>query len=117
MSTPGSNPIGWQLRPYENHLAAPHRALFHRWVTVGQRNDYAYVSLDPPLHPSESGISESLERVVLGPRHEGVRLDQFGATWPVHVYLLTAAPEAAEGGTIPADGLKIRGWALLESLL
>ena len=55
-------------------------------VTCGERRDYLWVRLDPPIAPGEAANDQELESVLLAPRHEGHPL-----TVPVveatHVYV------------------------------
>jgi hypothetical protein len=74
VSTRHSEVMAWMLRPAENPQGTAHRARFRRWITSGERDDYADVLIDPPLEPRESGVPESLARVILAPRHRGVSL-------------------------------------------
>ncbi|MBW3634820.1 MAG: hypothetical protein KY456_17510 [Chloroflexi bacterium] len=117
-STRSSDPEGWLIKPAEApELARLHRAHFRGWVTCGERDDYAWVYLDPPFLPTDSGISDSLETVLLAPRHQGVFLNGTEMRWPVHVYLLTAPPDLYLATDIPPDALKIRLWGVLEGAL
>jgi hypothetical protein len=94
---------------------APHYARFLGWIACGEREDYADVVLDPPLAPAESGVPETLTRVVLAPRHRGVSLKSVGQ-FPADVYVVTV-PEVLFGAeTVSPDALKIRLWAVLEGV-
>jgi hypothetical protein len=101
------------LRPAENPNGMPHRAGFCRWVTSGERDDYAEVLIDPPLEPVESGVPETLGRVLLAPRHRGVSL-KADTQFPVHVYVVTVPQVLLGATTVSPDALKIRMWAVLE---
>jgi hypothetical protein len=103
------------LRPAESPNGMPHRARFRRWLTCGDRDDYADVLIDPPLEPTESGIAETLTRVLLAPRHRGVSLKQ-DAQFPVDVYVVTVPQELRDATTLTPDALKIRIWAVLEEI-
>jgi hypothetical protein len=93
----------------------PHRARFQRWITCGERDDYADVLIDPPLEPTESGIPETLTRVLLAPRHRGVSLKE-DAQFPVDVYVVTVPKVLRDATTVTPDALKIRLWAVLEGV-
>jgi hypothetical protein len=111
-----SDPVGWLLRPAENATAVPHRARFRHWVSSGERGDYAAVLIEPPLDPTESGISETLTRVILAPRHRGVTLKSL-AQFPAHVYVVTARQDLEDAARIQPDALKIRIWGVLEGVI
>ena len=83
----------------------------HELLVVDSRS--GEVRWDPPMLPSDSGIPDTLERVLLGPRHEGVFLNDADIEWPVHVYVTTAPPVLDGASEIPPDALKIRIWGLL----
>ena len=112
MPTRHSDVTGWMLRPAENPHGMPHRARFRRWITCGERDDYADVLIDPPLEPTESGIPETLTGVLLAPRHRGVSL-KGDAQFPVDVYVVTVPQELRDTTTVTPDALKIRLWAVL----
>ncbi len=118
MSTRHSDPAGWLLLPAEGDVVSPHQARFRRWVSCGERDDYAAVTVEPPFEPSETGLPRALADVILGPRHLGVNLRSL-TEFPAHVYVMTASPPLA-GGDAPVvspDALEIRMWALLEGRL
>jgi hypothetical protein len=113
----GSGARGWLLTAYESAANLQHRAVLLGWVRCGERSDYAWVDLDPPLKPAETGISMPLTRVVIAPRHEGVYLDQTEAQWPIHVYLLTTAAELLDHAEVAPDSFKIQAWGLLNGTI
>jgi hypothetical protein len=113
VSTRRSSIGGWLLAPLESARTVEHRARLRRWVHCGERFDYAWVDVDPVLDPTETGISTTLDRVLLAPRHEGVYLDEPRDDWPIHVYLLTTPEELVDSEEVPADAVRIRAWALL----
>jgi hypothetical protein len=94
----------------------PHRARFRRWVASGERTDYADVVIEPPLDPTESGISETLTRVILAPRHRGVTLTSL-TRFPADVYVVTAPDNMQDAANVPPDALKIRIWGVLEGVI
>jgi hypothetical protein len=103
----------WLLRPAEAPDAEAHRVRLRHWMSSGERDDYAAVVIDPPLSPGESGVAETLTRVVVAPRHAGVSLRSV-SRYPVDVYVLTT-PKSLENATqVPPDALRIRLWGLLE---
>jgi hypothetical protein len=116
VSTRRSDPPGWLLRPAENATAVPHRARFRRWVSSGERSDYADVLIEPPLDPTESGIPETLTRVILAPRHRGVTLKSL-TQFPADVYVVTAPQDLEDAASIQPDALKIRIWGVLEGVI
>ena len=117
MSTHRSDPLGWRLSPYEGNEEQPHQAIFRHWVKSGERDDYAWVDISPPLLPHEIGVPGGLERVIVAPRQQGVHLDRAISQWPVHVYLLSAPADLGDASDLPADALKIKAWALLDEEL
>jgi hypothetical protein len=116
VSTRRSDPAGWLLRPAENVAAVPHRARFRRWVASGERTDYADVVIEPPLEPAESGISETLSRVILAPRHRGVTLKSL-TQFPADVYVVTAPDDLLDAQLVEPDALKIRIWGVLDGVI
>ncbi|HUY45860.1 MAG TPA: hypothetical protein VMV92_09070 [Streptosporangiaceae bacterium] len=117
MSTrPSDHPAGWLLRPAENAAAVPHRARFRRWVVCGERSNYADVVIEPPLDPTESGVPETLTRVILAPRHRGVTLKSL-TRFPADVYVATAPQVLLDAAAVQPDALKIRIWAVLEGAI
>lgn len=113
MSTPRSRTRGWQIAPVDEPTPRRHEAILRRWVRCGERFDYAWVDIVPPLEPEESGISAALDHVLLAPRHEGFYLDQEPPEWPVHVYVLSAPDELIDSAEVPPDAVTIKLWALL----
>lgn len=101
------------IRPAESAGVAAHRARFRRWIVCGERDDYADVLIDPPFAPTESGVPETLARVILAPRHRGVSLKAVGQ-FPVHVYVVTVPEVLWDAAVVSPDSLKIRLWAVLE---
>ncbi|MGH7867289.1 MAG: hypothetical protein ACREP9_06560 [Candidatus Dormibacteraceae bacterium] len=115
MSTRPSDPRGWRLLPYEGHEDQPHWAIFRQWVKCGERSDYAWVDVSPPLQPHETGASGEITRVILAPRHQGIYLNMPIKSWPVHVYILEVPPELDGASEVPADATRIKAWGLLEN--
>jgi len=104
---------GWTIRAFENESAQSHQAVFRSWAVCGERRDYAWVDLLPPLAPSETGAPVSLTRVLLAPRHEGIRLTEPPKEWPIHVYVLSVPETLVDAEEVPPDIVKIRLWAIL----
>ena len=91
--------LGWLTafdvdRPY-----GPRRVEVIHAVVCGERSDYFWVRLDPPIGQGEAANDEELDFVLLAPRHEGHPL-----TVPVaeatHVYVCRAPGFPAD---IPAE--------------
>lgn len=113
-----SRVAGWSIRPVDSpDSSRGHRAIFRGWVECGERTDYAWVDIHPPFEPSESGTPESLSMVLIGPRHEGVFLNEERSEWPLHVYVMTAPLELSDAPSVPSDALKIQIWAVLTGKL
>ena len=114
MSTHRSDPQGWRLTPYEGHEDQAHWATFCKWVACGDRNDYAWVVVSPPLMPRETGVSTEIGKAIVAPRHQGVYLNRPIQQWPVHVYLLSVPVELEDADEVPPDAASIKAWALLD---
>ena len=87
--------LGWLTSfdvesPYD-----PRRADVVRAVACGERRDFFWVRLDPPIAPGEAANQEELDSVLLAPRHEGHPL-----TVPVadatHVYVCRVPSATAD---------------------
>jgi hypothetical protein len=104
---------GWVLRLFDVETPTMHVARFISWMRCGERNDYAWVELDPPLARLEPG-REPIGLAVLAPRHEGIRLNEPIAESPVHVMVLAAPDEIAREEVVPPDALSIVAWATIE---
>lgn len=106
--------LSWSITPYENENASTHTAHVERWISSGDRHDYAEVRLEPPLLPSESGVPEVLERVILAARFAGETLVPRPSR-PVHVYVLTPKLGTRSTDTISPNDLAIRLWAIVNT--
>jgi hypothetical protein len=84
-------------------------------VKCGERSDYAWVDISPPLSSRETGISADIAKVILAPRHQGTYLNEVVPRWPIHVYLLSVPLELDDFDEIPPDSVKVSAWALLVS--
>ncbi len=106
--------VGW-LRGFD--MQAPYgqrRAELLKFVACGERKDYAWVRLEPPLEPDTAGNPERLDVVLLAPRHVGENL-----TNPVgselHVYVCTVKAGTADlPDQIAPDDVVILHWAVLD---
>lgn len=115
-STLRSSVAGWLLRLFDGEEPTTHVARFVSWVRCGERTDYAWVELEPPLaRLDERGGAVGL--AVLAPRHEGVRLDEQVTSSPIHVMILAAPDELARNDVVPPDSLSIAAWATIENRL
>jgi Immunity protein Imm1 len=105
--------LGW-LRLFDTDSAyAPRRVEVMRAVGSGDRRDYLWVRLDPPLAAGEAG-NEEIELVLLAPRHEGhplaAPLDE-----PVHVYVCTVRGATTDvPAQIEPGDVEIRHWGILD---
>ena len=107
--------LGW-LKQTDVERGYPARSVtFIKWVTCGERKDYMWVDLAPPLSPGEAAKVEELRRVMLAPRRAGTTLD-LPIKWPIDVYVCTvnAAKSDAPANVSPGD-VTIRHWAVLSS--
>jgi hypothetical protein len=83
----------------------------------GERSDYAWVDIEPPLQPQQTGISMPLTRVIVAPRHQGTYLDQEPGDWPIYVYFLTTPEDLLDSDIVLAAAVQIRAWGLLTGRL
>jgi hypothetical protein len=80
------NALGWLTQFDVESSYAPRRVDVVHPVKCGERRDFFWVRLDPPIAPGEAANREELDSVLLASRHEGHPL-----TVPVaeetHVYV------------------------------
>lgn len=87
----------------------PIEANLVRKASIGERTDWAWVVLDPPLEVD----GRSRSRVLLGARHQGDSVWSEPERWPMHVYV--CLPESGEepGTQFTRDQVTNRYWGLL----
>lgn len=106
--------LGW-LRPFDMDSAyAPRRVEVVHAVASGDRRDYLWVRLEPPITAGEAGNQEEIEFVLLAPRHQGhpltAPLDE-----PVHVYVCTVRGATTNiPAHIEASDVENRHWGILD---
>ena len=103
-----------RLAPFdvESPYAPRHVDLLHP-VTCGEREDYLWVRLSPPIAPGKAANEEELGYVLLAPRHEGQPL-ALPIDDPVHVHVCTVSGVTTEAPLeIDAINVEIRHWGLL----
>jgi len=78
----------------------PIEANLVREAGIGERTDWAWADLDPPLEVN----GEFRARVLLGARHQGGSVWSEPERWPIHVYVCLAKPGAETRDRLaPAD--------------
>ena len=83
-------------------------------VKCGERDDYWWARITPPLERGEAGNPEPLEVVLLAARHVGDRLDSLPVTSPVHVYVCTVKGLLADTPPeVDPKNVDIRHWGVL----
>ncbi|HUK76522.1 MAG TPA: hypothetical protein VL117_02870, partial [Thermoleophilia bacterium] len=89
---------------------APRRVDKLKSVACGERNDYIWARLIPPL---ETARRELLDIVLLAPRHVGFSLADSLAD-PMHVYVCTVSGSTPELPDVVApEAIDVRYWAVL----
>lgn len=109
--------LGWLTQSDVDQGYSPRRVETLGFVTCGQRDDYVWVRLDPPLEPGEAANKERIEIALLAPRHEGASL-AVPVVAAVSVYVCTLR---AGHGQLPAvvrvDDVAIRHWGVVHPSL
>ena len=105
--------IGW-LTPFDTESPyAPRRVDLLHLVTCGERRDYAWVRVDPPIAPGEAANEKQLDYLLLAPRHEGQPL-ALPVDVPVHVHVCTVRGATTEAPLeIDASDVEIRHRGIL----
>ena len=85
-------------------------------VQCGDRSDYYWATLNPPISREKLGIGEDLKQVLLAPRFAGDSIDQAAET-SIHVYICTVESDQFGAQEISPDDVRIVNWALLEGVL
>ena len=87
--------------PIETHLVGA--------VSIGQRTDWAWAFLEPPLRID----GEPRNRVLLGARHQGNSVWSEPERWPIHVYV--CVPDSGDETEIhfTRNQVTIAYWGLL----
>lgn len=103
-----------ELSAYEPPTAFEKRkiVLLER-VRCGDRNDYAWCEISPPLEGWKFGRRVPLGRVLLAPRFAGDTLFP-DPTKPCHVYVAISSSGIDAGASIAPDDVKIIAWGLLD---
>ena len=78
-------------------------------ATVGDRNDWAWATIDPPV--SMAGKERS--SVLLGARHQGDTVRPTRGRWPMHVYVCAPKDGVTIRDTLRAEDVTIGAWGLL----
>jgi hypothetical protein len=78
-------------------------------ASIGERTDWAWVVLDPPLVVD----GQSRSRVLLGARHRGDSVWSEPERWPVHVYVCLPESDEEQGSHFTRDQVTNRDWGLL----
>ncbi len=105
--------LGW-LTPFdmENPYALRRVDVVHA-VACGERDDYLWVRLDPPLEPGEAANAARLDHVLLAPRHEGHPLT-IPIEEPVHVNVCTVRDATTDvPPRIHPGDVEIRHWGIV----
>lgn len=78
-------------------------------ASIGERTDWAWVILDPPLEVD--GLPRS--QVLLGARHQGDSVWSEPERWPMHVYVCLPHSGDARSRHFARDEVTNRYWGLL----
>jgi hypothetical protein len=105
--------LGWLTSfdvesPYD-----PRRVEVVHAVVSGERRDYLWVRVDPPIAAGEAANKDQLAFVLLAPRHDGHPLT-VPVLEPVHVYVCTVrgATTDVPSEVDPSD-VEIRHWGIV----
>jgi hypothetical protein len=79
-------------------------------ASIGERADWAWVLLDPPLEVDGQLRSHAL----LGARHQGDSVWSEPERWPMHVYVCLPESDEETSRRFTRDQVKNRYWALLQ---
>jgi hypothetical protein len=78
-------------------------------VTIGQRTDWAWAVLEPPLRMN----GDSRVLVLLGARHQGDSVWSEPGRWPIHVYVCVPKRGDETNSHFTRDQVTIAYWGLL----
>lgn len=103
----------WLFRRFDtDDDETPFGFSFLRWVTVGNRDDFAAIAL---AELWETSSRARVSRAFFAARHVGVDLRALGADdIPAHVHLLTTRPDIVEALEIDSDEFERTAWATVE---
>ncbi len=103
----------WLFRTFDTEDdETPFRFSFVRWVTVGDRDDFAAIAL---AEPWETSSRARVARVFFAARHVGVDLRALDADEiPAHVHLLTTRPDIVDALEIGPNEFERTAWATVE---
>jgi hypothetical protein len=87
--------------PIEAHLVSE--------ASIGQRTDWAWAVLDPPLDVGGT----TRRRVLLGARHQGDSVWSEPERWPIHVYVCLTDQDDETTEHFARDAVTIQYWGLL----
>ena len=91
---------------------APREVTFTKAVHCGERDDYVWVRIEPPLKANELATNTDIEVALLAPRHEGGSL-LAPNSWPVHVYVCRTRRTPIGSASVPPDDVQILNWGIL----
>jgi hypothetical protein len=78
-------------------------------ASIGQRTDWAWATLEPPLRID----GKARDRVLLGARHQGGSVWSEPGRWPVHVYVCVPEVAAQSRNDFTREQVTIAYWGLL----
>jgi hypothetical protein len=78
-------------------------------ATIGERSDWAWATLDPPLFVA----GKERSRVLLGARHQGDTVWPTQGRWPMHVGVCAPKDGATVDDSLRAEDVTIGAWGLL----
>jgi hypothetical protein len=82
-------------------------------VRCGDRDDYGWVQLVPPILPGQAANTDTLEVVLLAPRHKGKTLTGRPVEADIHVYVCSAPRGRGFPAVVSPEDVTIRHWGLL----
>jgi hypothetical protein len=78
-------------------------------ASIGQRTDWAWATLEPPLRID----GKNRDRVLLGARHQGDSVWSEPGWWPVHVYVCVPEVAAESRNDFTREQVTNAYWGLL----
>ncbi len=96
------------------NVYSPREIIIERKLQCGDRDDYVFARVIPPLEGGDFNMSSDIDVVILAPRHKGVFIETTDI-WPIHVFVcIVIKKELLESLTVKPEDVKIISWGLLE---
>lgn len=105
--------LGW-LAPFDVDKGySPRQVEQLGVVRCGERADYSWVRIEPPIERGEAGNHDRIEVALLAPRHEGYPLES-PVSEPVHVYVCSVRNISDQlPAEVAVEDVIIRHWGII----